>query len=441
MPSISKELMGENLKRRAILQNVFIFVITLGALSLFISHLRQYASSWAWGDFFVFAILSTLFAFMPIQLPRGGMVSVSFVPNIAAILTGGPLLAECAGLASALIMGLSLRASFDKLFFNASTIVLSLGLAAQFYKIAGGQFGSLPGNIQAFLAILICALTYFFINTIFFTAILSFQKKEPFGVLWLGNIRWGIPSYFALMPVGFLMTAIYLNLGVLATTLFAFPLFLSRYSFQQYVNLRQTYVKTMRVLATFLDAKDTYTRGHSERVCAYSVAIGRAMNLPEKTIESLEYAALLHDVGKIGVMESIISKTSSLTASEFSKMKNHPVIGFNIINEIDGLKDVAMLIRSHHEFYDGNGYPDGIKGEDIPLESRILAVADAYDAMTSKRPYRRRALSVEEAADELKRCAGSQFDPNIVRIFLKIVDGWEDKKSVYRHNFFQHNRR
>lgn len=421
MPSSSTELSNSTQQGKLGPGGLFISFVAMAGLSLFIFHIKNYLPL-NWSQFLIFVTLSTLFDFMPIQLPRGGMVSVSFIPNYAAILVGGPLLAEVSGLISVFIMGAYLGAPLHKIIFNAGTMLLSLGLASEAYVFLGGTFGLLETGFTSLLAAFICGLVYYIINTISVTTILSLNRRESFSLLWHSNIRWGLFSYVTLMPMGFLMAAIYLHFGPIATTFFSIPLFLSRYSFMQYVSMRKMYLNTMRTLMTLLEAKDPYTRGHSERVCGYALAIGRAMKLSEMSLEILEYSALLHDVGKMGVADNIIFKADTLSDMEFSKVRAHPVIGSNIIAQIDGLRNVANIMRHHHERFDGGGYPDGLVGETIPLESRILAVADAYDAMTTERPYKK-ALSFEEAMEELKRGAGSQFDPQVVAAFLRIIGG------------------
>jgi len=174
-------------------------------------------------------------------------------------------------------------------------------------------------------------------------------------------------------------------------------------------------------LAATVDAKDHYTYGHSKKVSEYAVALSEAVGLPEDRITTIRAAALLHDIGKIGVPDSILNKEGTLTEEEWEQIKAHPQDGVEILRHIINLVNCLPAILHHHERYDGNGYPSGLKGGDIPSEARILAVADAYDAITSLRPYRQR-LSPEQAIEELKRCAGTQFDPELVDVFCKMME-------------------
>lgn len=174
-------------------------------------------------------------------------------------------------------------------------------------------------------------------------------------------------------------------------------------------------------LVAIIDAKDVNTCGHSERVTKYSVAIAKAMGITGEELSNIQYGALLHDIGKINVEEHILDKPGRLSEHELYSIRNHPNFGANFLSTIDYLKKVTPLVLYHHERWDGNGYPEGIKGENIPLGARIIAVADAFDAMTSDRPYKKSFL-VEEAVKELTRCRGTQFDPAVVDAFIKLVD-------------------
>lgn len=187
-----------------------------------------------------------------------------------------------------------------------------------------------------------------------------------------------------------------------------------------YQKIQDSYFEIVKALAQAIEAKDPYTHGHSERVMEYAVQIAQKLGLPEEEIESLRYAAMLHDIGKIGVKGIILNNPDGLTNEEYDEIKKHPVVGEGIIQPIELLQPIRPFIKHHHEWYNGKGYPDGLSGENIPLGARILAVVDAYDAMKSDRPYRK-ALTEETVIQELKRGNGTQFDPKIVEIFLEIL--------------------
>lgn len=179
-------------------------------------------------------------------------------------------------------------------------------------------------------------------------------------------------------------------------------------------------LKAIEALIAALEAKDSYTSGHSRRVAQYARMMGEAMQLTSEEHFTLELAAILHDIGKIGMPDSILKKASSLQEMEYKTAKEHPVVGSNIVGKIDELRDVAAIIRHHHERFDGKGYPDGLKGEVIPLLSRILTIVDAYESIVSQRVYSS-ALSNGEALNEIKRNSGGQFDPQLVDVFIAMM--------------------
>ncbi len=185
------------------------------------------------------------------------------------------------------------------------------------------------------------------------------------------------------------------------------------------INTQQ--LQTVLAFSEAIGARDDYTRGHSERVAEYAQMITAAMGLQELN-ELVYVASLVHDVGKIGIPEHILNKPARLSEEEFQRIKDHPIIGANILKQIDTFSYLVSIVRAHHERFDGSGYPDGLIAEEIPLISRIIAVADAFEAMTSDRSYRER-FSIDYAVEELKRCAGSQFDPRIVSHFVTLVCG------------------
>ena len=192
---------------------------------------------------------------------------------------------------------------------------------------------------------------------------------------------------------------------------------------QKHQELRTAYVQTIRALAEAVDAKDAYTRGHSERVGVYASKIAREMTFPKEFIERVYIAGLLHDVGKIGVRDAVITKPDRLTPEEYEEIKAHPEIGYKILEPVEFLRDVAPCVRHHHEWFDGSdrGYPDRLSGDQIPLPSRIILVADTVEAMTSDRPYRK-ALALEAVISEIHKYTGTQFDPKVTGPFLRLIE-------------------
>lgn len=185
--------------------------------------------------------------------------------------------------------------------------------------------------------------------------------------------------------------------------------------------LERAYLDTIGILRQTVEAKDPYTRGHSDRVSEYSVLIGKKLGLDEKTLHILKIGGLFHDIGKIGIPDSILLKESKLSDEEYSQIKNHPMIGVHMLGDAAIFSDILPIVKHHHERYDGRGYPSQLVGEDIPYVARIAAVADTFDAMTSKRSYRD-SLPIDIVRAEIERCSGTQFDPNIAKVFLDIMD-------------------
>ena len=190
--------------------------------------------------------------------------------------------------------------------------------------------------------------------------------------------------------------------------------------------LEKAYLDMVQTLRYTVEAKDTYTRGHSDRVSEYSVLIGEKLGLPEDQIKTLRIGGLFHDIGKIGIPDSILLKPDKLSDDEYSQIKNHPSIGAHILGSAEIFKDIIPIVKHHHERYDGNGYPSRLKGEEIPYIARIAAVADTFDAMTSRRSYRG-PIDIEHVKEEIKRCEGTQFDPQIAEVFLDILNNDYDK--------------
>lgn len=198
--------------------------------------------------------------------------------------------------------------------------------------------------------------------------------------------------------------------------------------------LEKAYIESIETLRYTVDAKDTYTRGHSDRVSAYSVLIGKYLGLSEEQLHQLEIGGLFHDIGKIGVPDSILLKTTRLTDDEYSEIKNHPAIGAHILSNATLFQDIIPIVKHHHERYDGKGYPSKLAGENIPYLARITAVADSFDAMTSKRTYRD-SLPIDVVKEEFEKNKGTQFDPKIADVFLDILNNHYDEIEEIRNKY------
>lgn len=197
------------------------------------------------------------------------------------------------------------------------------------------------------------------------------------------------------------------------------------------VRVQRAYVETAKALVRAVEAKDRYTSGHSQRVARYAVEMGRWLGFDKDRLDMLELGALLHDLGKVGVPDAVLTKQGPLTDAEFVEMKKHPVVGERILAAIPGLRDIADMARSHHERWAGGGYPLGVSGEAIPLEGRIIAIADAYDALVTRRSYKP-ALPVEQALREIEKGAGTHLDPDLARLFVSMKRNGKGYKAVRR---------
>ncbi len=226
-----------------------------------------------------------------------------------------------------------------------------------------------------------------------------------------------VPSLIALAAVGYMIAQVMAS-SAASLILFVFPLAVAQSLYKRFKSLKEAYADTVRSFVGALEAKDTYTHGHSERVAEYAISIGKEMGLDERSLERLEYSALLHDLGKLALPGQILTKAESLTDEEMSAMRGHPAAGATMVERIPPLRGLAPMVLRHHEYYGGGGYPSGVSGESIPLQARILSVADAYDAMTTDRAYRR-ALTHDESVAELHRGSGTQFDPSVVDAFVQ----------------------
>jgi putative nucleotidyltransferase with HDIG domain len=397
-----------------------IYLVILGVAAVGLLVYLFFITGWAdlnWLTILLFLFLTFLSDSYPVRLPNGVIISVSFAVIFGAILIFQPIVVVIISVLGDL---LSLRKgrSLVQYLFNAAQLTLSTGIAAlAFHSVNPGQLNfSLHYLTAALVPLLLC----FLLNSFFITFIIALTRQERPSSVWLTNIKWAAPSYISMAPLGLIIALIYQNIGIWGLVLFCIPMLIARQSFISYMNMRQTFLDTIQSLSATIDAKDPYTKGHSFRVAAYSTALARELGWSEEKVELLQYVALIHDLGKVAIPETILKKEGKLTGAEFAQMREHSLIGFNIIKDIKFLAGGADIIKHHHERWDGKGYPDGLKGELIPEGARILAVADAFDAMTSDRSYRK-ALGTITAMQEIKEGAGTQFDPQMAATFIRII--------------------
>ena len=405
---------------------IFITLVLISAIILLILLLPTMPLlSEIWLPILFFTVIAMLAEYLSVFLPAGGQITVAFPISFVIILVYGPAVAILVEILSVIWEILKKRDNWYKTLFNAAQYSLSSGLAGVVYISSGGVVGT-QNIINYLLPAALCALTYCLVNSILVATVISLDSGMSVSKVYRINIKEVIPSYLAEAPMGFIMAIIYVHIGILGILLFFFPLLLARQSFELYTRMRKIYLDTIRTLAATIDAKDPYTLGHSERVSHLAVQLARKLDFAETEIEYLEYAAILHDIGKIGIEDRILGKKDRLTDEEYDKIKEHPVIGASIIGSIEFLQKCSQTVLHHHERYEGGGYPHGLKGEEIPRTARLLAVVDAYDAMNSDRPYRKK-LSENDILEEIERESGKQFDPAIARTFISLI---KEKKVV-----------
>ncbi|MDI3525133.1 MAG: hypothetical protein PWP42_383 [Candidatus Atribacteria bacterium] len=406
-----------NVKKEAFL-NLYIVAVALAGILICGWALWNFNLSFANFFFLFFFLALTLIAeLLPVPLPNRAAISVSFAIVYGVILLSSPLIAALIAFGGA-SLGTS-RFGLRKALFNGSQYALSAYFSGRVFELLGG-YGFEWTNPQLYIAIVLSVLTFFAVNAFLVMGAISLSEGVPLRLLWKQDINGILVQYFALFPLSVLLYLIHSTVGYAGILLFFFPLLVARYSFKLYVETKKTHLELLRALTAALDAKDPYTQGHSLRVAQVALKIASRFKLPERRLEMLEYAALLHDVGKIGIKDAILLKPQKLTASEYEVIKTHPLVGYEIVANVDFLREVAEIIRSHHERCDGSGYPDGKRAEELSLEARILAVADAFDALTSDRPYRR-AFAIQEALQIMKNDERGRYDQEILGILEAIV--------------------
>ncbi len=375
----------------------------------------------------LFSLLSIISESLAIPVGNSSYLSVTFAIGLTIVLIFDPLIASVI-MYIGLVFSVEykdkkwnhiLNTSIYKRLFNGSSHSISALLAGYSYLFGNTIMPYARLSQFNILGIIFAIITYVVLNNFIFMILFSILEKNPFKILILQNI-WVLKNFVAISPLGIIMAIAYISYGWFALLLFFGPLLLARYSFKLYLDMRNIYFETITALSNALDAKDHYTNGHSHRVSHYSEVIARRMDLPSNRVDMIKTAALLHDIGKIGVSDYILNKPGHLTEAELSLIQQHSTIGYKILNDIDFLKEVSRIIKYHHEKYDGSGYPDGLEGECIPIEAAILSVADAFDAMTSNRPYRN-AMTYTAATNIIINEAGKQFNPIVAKVFKDIM--------------------
>ncbi len=347
-------------------------------------------------------------------------VSVSSALCFAAALTFGPLPGTIIAVAGSLVEDVIDRRELIKLVVNSVNCALSTFLAGWVYVSFADVSLTPITTLQNFTAALLAAGGFSLAQSVFLSVILSQAGGTSPWHLWKAAARGLLVEFLALPALGTLYPVLARE-NPLALVLMIIPLLGPYFAFRNYRQLHHETRATFELLADLLDRRDPYTSEHSQRVAhLVEMTLKQFPDLPYEEFEAILSAARIHDLGKIATTDFVLSKPGRLTDEEFAVIKRHPVEGSEILRRLTPYRQIVRIVRHHHERWDGRGYPDGLSGEQIPFGSRVIAVADTYDAMTSDRAYRR-AMTHEQAMAEIRRCAGTQFDPAVVAAFERAM--------------------
>ena len=382
----------------------------------------------------------------PVKLFRSSAISVAFAIQIAAYVLFGVGLTLWVTLVVVAVNAYTPKPKpFRKIAFNFGQLTLSVYLAANAYAVVGGQVP--PGAfVPTVVAVSVSAALYFLVNTTFTATVIALTSDMKLGPIWRQNFAWMPVNWLATAVNGAALALAYQALGPIGVMVFLLPLGVAWYSFRMYMNksiqLRQrneqlqatnemllrtnsrleaSHVSVIGALLGSLAAKDHYTQGHSAATMFHALGVAKKLGLGPDELCAVELGALFHDIGKIGIPEHILRKPEKLNEAEWAEMKAHPTIGANLLAQVPNLERIRPIVLAHHERYDGTGYPNGLKGNDIPLAAQIISVADTYQAMTSSRTYRP-ALTHDEAVRELRKVAGTQLNPTVVEAFIQEIN-------------------
>lgn len=372
---------------------------------------------------------------LPVYFARNRVVTVTLAVLLTLQLSHGTYFTTLVAASAAIFYLIktedgSFKHTFNlpyyKTMANFSNFTISAYLSGLLYDFLVDKLNISVNSPYMILVIFMYFTATFILNTVLVSVFLRIVSGSPIIETWLHNTLWCWPNYVAIAPIGYFLFVIYKNVnGMLYIIMMLGPLLLARYSFKLYLDSKEQYYKIIQTLTATIEAKDKYTVGHSLRVAYYVERIAKKLRFSPGRIESLKVAALLHDIGKIGINDSILQKPGKLTKDEWAKIMEHPRIGLKILDEVSFNPTIKNAILQHHEKYDGSGYPEGLAGNQISLDAYILGAADAYDAMTSDRPYRS-ALTKEQAVAVLKKESGKHFHPRVASALIEVL---EEEKS------------
>jgi len=369
-------------------------------------------------------VISALFALLESKVFRfriGVGLGMGFPVALASCLMGGPWAAAVTGASCLFVLR---RVPPVKRVYNASQYAIAGFCAGTVFVLLQGHPGVLGASQfpRVLLPVAAAAIVFSVVNAVLLSIVLSLAEDVSVKQVLMGTLVKSIPASLGYGLFGLLMAVLWrgVNVGTLAALLVLVPLLVARWAFSQYGAEQDAYEATISTLVQAVETKDHYTRGHSERVSRASVMIARVLGMREDRISALRYAGILHDVGKLGVPTKLLQKTGRLSEAEYEVIKGHPLRGIEMLSNIDFLDEAVAGVLHHHERVDGLGYPMGLTGPQIPEFARVIAVADAFDSMTSTRSYRG-ARSVPEAVEELLRCKNTQFDPQMVDALIEAL--------------------
>jgi diguanylate cyclase (GGDEF)-like protein/putative nucleotidyltransferase with HDIG domain len=388
--------------------------------------------------FAILLLLSGITSAFKVSLPlakSGSTMSVSYAVDFAALLLLGPhatMLIAVASAWSQCTFRMKTRNPAYRTLFSMACLAITVQGAGLAYLLLGGMPGELGHTVTDLARPLVGAATaYFVLNTGLIAVAISLSTHQPILTVWNQNFLWSAPSYFVGAGAAAVATWAVITSGIWLALLAAAPLYLTYRTYKVYLgridderrhvhDMADLHLATIEALALAIDAKDQTAQSHIRRVQTYAVALARGLGMSDLEMQGVKTAALLHDIGKLAVPEHILSKPGPLTQEEFQKIRIHPQVGAEIISAVPFPYPVAPLILSHHERWDGKGYPQGLKGEEIPLGARILSVVDYYDALTSDRPYHQ-AMASDAALALLRQEAARALDPTVVQLFLEML--------------------
>jgi hypothetical protein len=408
---------------------LYIAAVTVVAVLLVVPlYTRGYTGSW-WLRLAVLQLLFLVCDSTPTPLTaRQSAWSPSSSATLAAVVMLGPVGAALVGVIA--VISLRRHLLLAERLFNGAMYALSGCAAGQAFVAAGGKPhlpmpADFPHIIEPFAA---AAVVHVIINHGLLWGILRLtsEKRMTERVRLESNVPLLLTSDLGYAVLGLLIAALWTVVAAFAAVLVLIPLFVARWAMGQFAEQQRAYSATMEALCQAVETKDFYTRGHSERVSRGSSMIAREIRMRPDRAEAIKYAGMLHDVGKLGVPTKVLQKNGPMTEEEYAAIQLHPMRGLEIVREIGFLDEALTGIMHHHERVDGKGYPMGLAADEIPEFARVIAVADAFDSMTSNRSYRR-ACGIAEAVAELRKVAGSQFDPAMVEAFISALgrEGWK----------------